>query len=55
MNRRVVYPLARAIVVIDGEPVELTPDDPRWREQGLHLVHERVQEHLERSMVETQS
>lgn len=50
--RHVVYPTARAIVLIDGEPVELTPDDPRWREQGLDRLSQRVQEHLEKSMEE---
>ena len=51
--RHVTYPTARAIVLIDARPVELTPTDPRWREHGLDHLSRRVQEHLEASMVET--
>jgi hypothetical protein len=48
--RHVVYPTARALVLIDGEPVELTPADPRWREHRLDHLSRRCQEHLEASI-----
>lgn len=48
--RHVVYPTAYAIVLIDGEPVELTPADPRWREHRLDHLSQRYQEHLKASL-----
>lgn len=46
------YPTAYAIVMIDGEPVRLTPADPRW---ATHVgkTASAYSRHLAASMVET--
>lgn len=49
----VTYPTARAIVLIDGEYVELTPEDPRWIEQSLDETERVFQRHLAASLVES--